>query len=285
VTGAPLPPGWAGKAWACWQLASQHARHGWVLFVDCDVRLQPDAVARAHAEAERQGVAFLSAFPRQVAGTAAEALIVPMIYLQLMAFLPMAFIRWSRIPSLSAGCGQFMLARRDAYLAADGHRANRSTLHDGLKLARRMKAAGFAVAVMDGLDVAACRMYAGFRQTWRGFARNAYEALGSPAVLAVMVGLNTAFFILPFVAFPAALWAGGLTRAAGVWGVALALVFGLRTALALRFGTPLWTVPATPVAVALMIGIQLTSCLQFATGRSVIWRARTYSGATWTGKD
>ena len=38
--GVPLPPGWAGKAWACWQLARIHARHPWVLFVDCDVRLE-----------------------------------------------------------------------------------------------------------------------------------------------------------------------------------------------------------------------------------------------------
>jgi hypothetical protein len=100
-----------------------------------------------------------------------------------------------------------------------------------------------------------------------------------------MVGLNTALFIVPFVTFPWALWTGGGTWAAGVWGIALALPLGLRTALALRFGTPLWTVPATPIAVALMIAIQLTSFLQHATGRSVVWRARTYSGAALTGKD
>src|SRR5262249_59636107 len=109
------------------------------------------------------------------------------------------------MPTLAAAGGQFMLVQRAAYLAAGGHQAVPATLHDGLKLARRMKAAGFAVGLFDGGDVATCRMYAGFRAAWRGFARNAYEALGSPVALAVMVVLNGAFFVLPFLPLPVAL--------------------------------------------------------------------------------
>src|SRR5215472_2613490 len=33
LQGAALPPGWHGKAWACWQLA-QAAKGEWLLFVD-----------------------------------------------------------------------------------------------------------------------------------------------------------------------------------------------------------------------------------------------------------
>jgi len=277
--GAPLPPGWAGKSWACWQLAHKHARHPWMLFVDCDVRLAPDAAARALAEARAQRVDFLSGFPRQALGSTGEALLVPLIYLILLAYLPLAFIRQSRLPSLSAGCGQFMLARRESYLEAGGHRAVRGTLHDGIMLARRMKAAGFAVGVFDAGDIARCRMYAGFAGTWRGFSRNAYEALGSPGALATMIGLNAAFFVLPFVAVPWTLVSSGPGPAAGVWAVAAALASGLRALIALRFGVPMWTVLATPLAVALLIGLQLHSFFNHCTGRPVVWRARAYPGA------
>jgi Glycosyl transferase family 2 len=279
VAGAALPPGWAGKAWACWQLASRHARHDWLLFVDADVRLAPAAAARALAAARAQDAVFVSAFPRQETKTAGEALLVPLVYLVLLAYLPMALIRRHPMPSLSAACGQFMLVERAAYLAAGGHQAVPATLHDGLKLARRMKAAGFPVGLFDGGDIATCRMYAGFRATWRGFARNAYEALGSPAALATMVVLNGAFFVLPFVALPVVILTGAGAVATASWGAAAALALGIRTALAVRFGVPAWTVLATPVAVASMIGIQLHSSVRHATGRPVVWRARAYSSA------
>jgi hypothetical protein len=278
VAGAGLPAGWAGKAWACWQLAARHARHEWLLFVDADVRLTPTAAARALAAARAQNAAFVSAFPRQQTESAGETLLVPLVYLVLLAYLPMALIRRHPMPSLSAACGQFMLVRRAAYLAAGGHQAEPATLHDGLKLARRMKAAGFPVGLFDGGDVATCRMYVGFRATWRGFARNAYEALGSPAALATMVVLNGAFFVLPFVALPVAILTGAGARTIVTWGAATALALGIRAALAIRFGVPAWTVLATPVAVASMIGIQLHSFVRHATGRPVVWRARAYTG-------
>ncbi len=284
VTGQPLPPGWAGKAWACWQLASQHARNDWVLFVDADVRLASDAASRALAAARARRVDFLSAFPRQLVPTPGEALLVPLMYLLLIAYLPMAFIRWTRLPSLSAACGQFMLVRRAAYLAADGHRAAPGTLHDGVKLARRMKSAGFPIGIVDGQDLARCRMYDGFRASWRGFARNAYEALGSPLALAIMATLNVGFFVLPFLALPASVVWGGTAHATADWGRSVLLVVGLRVVLAWRYRYPVWTALATPVAVSALVAIQVESYLRHVTGRPVLWRARAYPGSAPIGK-
>ena len=227
-------------------------------------------------------VDFLSAFPRQLVPTAGEALLAPLMYLLLVAYLPMAFIRWTRLPSLSAATGQFMLVRRKAYLAADGHRAVRATLHDGVKLARRMKRAGFPIGIVDGRDLATCRMYAGFRASWRGFARNAYEALGSPVALVVMATLNLAFFVLPFVALPWSALAGARSTAA--WGLAVLVVLALRLTLAWRFQHPWWIALATPVAILALTGIQAESYLRYRTGRSVLWRDRAYSGTAGTGK-
>jgi glycosyltransferase involved in cell wall biosynthesis len=284
VHGAPLPPGWAGKAWACWQLGSEHARHEWLLFVDSDVRLAPDAGARALAVARAARADFVSGFPRQLTPTLGEALLVPLVYLVLLCYLPMALIRRLAMPSLSAGCGQLMLVRRAAYLAADGHRAVRGTLHDGIKLARHMKATGHPIALFDGRDIATCRMYEGLHATWHGFSRNAYEALGSPAALSVMIALNGGLFVLPFLALPVLLLSEGFSTTAAVWGLAAAVVLALRARIAAQFGSPRWTVFATPVAVTLMIALQLHSYLNHCTGRPVVWRARTYPGTVPSGK-
>jgi hypothetical protein len=177
-----------------------------------------------------------------------------------------------------------MLADRGAYLAADGHRAIAATRHDGLMLARRMKAAGFGVALVDADDLATCRMYGGLAEAWRGFARNAYEALGSPAALAIMTALNLSLFVLPFVG-AAAVWATGADAVArAAWTGAAGLVLTLRAALRTRFGGPRWIVAATPLAVLLMVGIQLHSFLAHVTDRPVAWRARVYRGAAPLGR-
>ena len=279
VDGAPLPPGWAGKAWACWQLARTHARAPWILFVDADVRLAPDAAARLVAAAREQAAEFVSGVPRQVLGSIGEALVVPLIHLVLLAYLPLALVRRHPMPALAAGCGQLMLADRGAYLAAGGHQAIAATRHDGLMLARRMKASAFGVGLIDAGDLATCRMYRGLGETWRGFSRNAYEAIGSPAALATMTALNLGLFVVPFAGATWA-WAGGGDAVARlVWTAAAGLVLAIRSTLLARFGGPAWIVAATPLAVLLMVGIQLHSFLDHVTDRPVAWRARVYRAA------
>jgi hypothetical protein len=130
---------------------------------------------------------------------------------------------------------------------------------------------------VDATDLAWCRMYAGLGATWRGFSRNAYEALGSPPALAVMLALNATLFVLPFVALPWTLAAAGASPAALGWAGAAGLVMVVRGALAARFRTPWWTVLATPLAVLLMLGIQLHSFVNHCLGRPVLWRSRAYA--------
>jgi hypothetical protein len=207
---------------------------------------------------------------------------VPLIHLVLLSYLPLARLRRDPRPALSAGCGQLMLVPRATYLASDGHRALRGTLHDGIRLARRLKARGHLIDVFDGSDLAACRMYTGFAEAWRGFGRNAYEALGSPAALVVMSLLNLALFVAPFVGTAVGLLTG--RSGAVAFALAACLVVGLRLVLARRFGHPPWIALATPVAIALLIALQVGSFWRHVTGRSVVWRARAYPG-TVAGED
>ena len=56
IAGAPLPDGWVGKSWACWQ-GVRAARGEWLLFTDADVIHAPDSLGRtlAMARAPRAG--------------------------------------------------------------------------------------------------------------------------------------------------------------------------------------------------------------------------------------
>ena len=55
--------------------------------------------------------------------------------------------------------------------------------HDGIKLPRAFRAAGFKTDLFDATDLATCRMYRNAREVWYGLAKNAGEALAAPGMI------------------------------------------------------------------------------------------------------
>ena len=154
----PLPPGWNGKQHACSVLASR-ARRDVFLFVDADVRLAPRAADRIAAFLEQSGAGLVSGVPHERTETFLEKLVIPLIHVTLLGYLPIDRMRASTDPAYGAGCGQLFAARRDAYQASTGHAALRDSRHDGVKLPRAFRRAGFATDLFDATDLSTCRMY------------------------------------------------------------------------------------------------------------------------------
>lgn len=271
-----LPEGWNGKQHACWRMA-QAARGRWLLFTDADVRFEPACLRTAVDRAQAADLGLLSTFPRQITGSLAESLVVPMIHFILFAYLPIARMRSSLDPSASAACGQFLLARRDAYDASRGHAAFKDSMHDGVKMPREIRKAGFRTDLFDATDLCSVRMYRGLRQTWRGFTKNAYEGLGSIGLLVFITVLHMIGHVLPWIALPALLITGeGSPAALPYAGVAVGASLACRALAAWRFRLPAVGVVLHPLAVLLMTAIQWQSLWLHKTGRRA-WRGRVAS--------
>ncbi len=274
---SPLPPGWCGKMWACHQLA-RHARHPALLFLDADVRVAPDALARLSGALANSECAYLSGIPRQEVHTFSERLLIPLIHFVLLGFLPMHWMRRSRNPALSAGCGQVVLVRADAYRAVGGHGSIRATLHDGILLPRRFRGLGFHTGLFDLTDAALCRLYSSNRGTWRGLAKNASEGLGAPRTIVPMSLLLAGGQILPLLLFPFAPMAAAC---------AMALSFLPRLVSIAKFRQPLGSALLHPVGVAALLAIQWFGLVRHLAGRPSQWKGRSYQaaksarGATW----
>ncbi len=221
---ATLPAGWNGKQHACWQ-GAQAADTPLLCFVDADVRLQPETLARmatllVHGDGRpsaapalsthvanatvlaapgtaKRSAALVSGFPWEQTGTPLEWLLLPLIHFVLLGLLPMRFLRLTTAPGLAAGCGQFLLVDRTAYFAAGGHAAMRETMHDGLRLPRLLLAHGYPTRLADLTTLARCRMYTSGRATWNGLAKNATEGLGAPAAIVPMTLLLGIGQVLP----------------------------------------------------------------------------------------
>lgn len=276
-TAPTLPTGWCGKQHACHTLA-RLARHDLLVFIDADVKLAPDALPRIAAEmARRPELDLLSGFPRQATGSWAERLVLPLISYLILAYLPIRWARRFNHPGFAAGCGQLFIARRRAYDAVGGHGAVRASLHDGVKLPRAFRRAGFTTDIFDAADLATCRMYQGLAQLWRGLTKNSTEGLGSPGAIGVwsllLLGGSTAPPLLALAALLADQHPAFQTAAA-----ATALAYLTRTLAAARFGDSPLGVLAHPLGVAILIAIQWDGLLQHLRGIAPQWKGRAYSG-------
>ncbi len=272
IAGKPILPGWAGKCHACAQLA-QHAAGDYLLFTDADTRAEPGLLNAALCLAEEAGADLVSAFPRQVAGSFWETVVLPMLQFLIVTLLPLRQVWESPSPALCAACGQFLLFRRESYCRAGGHEAIPGSFHDGLQLARRVKASGGTVRLFDASSLLSCRMYEGGRAVWNGFTRNAYEGLGSlNALLAMTLALGL-LFLAPF----GFLVFGLLTHASWmpICAAQAAAILVMRSAQASRFGHWL-SVPLFPLSVASIIAIQWGSMWRLRFGKSTGWKGRTY---------
>lgn len=274
-----LPPGWCGKQHACWVLG-QAARYELLLFLDADVRLEPDTLARLARQLARQPVALASGFPRQETGTFLERLLIPLIHFLLLGFLPMGRMRrYPTTPAYAAGCGQLFIARRDDYLKMGGHSAIRTSLHDGIKLPRAFRAAGLTTDLFDATDLATCRMYTRGTDVWYGFAKNATEGMASSLVSLVvwtlLLGLG---HVAPLIMVAmAATWSDWSSEpAAGVFAAALLVsyvprVLGVRWFRQSKVGAALH-----PLAVAALLALQWFAWLRQRFGYAPGWKGRSY---------
>lgn len=271
----PLPAGWNGKQHACWNaaLAGIDAGCDWLLFTDADVRFEPDAVRRSLDEAARLEAPMVSTFPRQITGSVGETAMVPMMFFLLLGYLPMGRMRRFTAPSYGAGCGQFLLIRSDIYQSIDGHRGFKDTMHDGIRMPKAVRAKGHRTDLFDGSDLVSVRMYRGWRETWRGFAKNAYEGVGSPGLLVFLTLLHLGGHAAAWIIAPLALAMGWSPL---IWGPALAacgLQLAQRAMIARRVGHAWSSVWLHPVGVTLMTAVQWWSWRLQRTGRRA-WRGR-----------
>ncbi len=272
VPTVPLPPGWVGKQWGCDQMG-RAATGEWLLFTDADVRFAPTCLERTLAESRRSGADLLSTFPQEITGSLGEALLIPLIHFILFSYLPMGRMRATSDPSASAGCGQFLFARRSAWLEVGGHSAWRTSMHDGIRMPRAFRAAGRRTDLFDGTTLVSCRMYRGFLATWRGFAKNAYEGLGSVWLLILLTVLHLTGHVLPWVVLAIAPWSGISIAETALIAIAIVLQLSQRVLLASRFRQSFTSALLHPIGVLLMTAVQWYSLGLQVTGRRG-WKGR-----------
>ena len=273
----PLPRGWNGKQHACHTLAAL-ARTNVLCFLDADVRLAPEALAAMAAFLVRSRSDLVSGFPRQETETFLETLLLPLIHFVLLSYLPLAAMRSSPAPGFAVGCGQFLMARRDAYRQSGGHAEIRTTMHDGLLLPNLFRRHGYRTDIADLTHLATCRMYHNAGEVWRGLAKNATEGMAAPARILPFTILLFCGQILPLLLaisllLSPASYAG---RAQAFLLAALAASLLPRLYSVFQYRQPLLSALLHPLGVAVLLVLQWYALIRKLAGQQVTWKERAY---------
>ncbi|AZI59158.1 family 2 glycosyl transferase [Nakamurella antarctica] len=240
---------------------NQTAAPDYLIFVDADIYLAPNAIPAIIAEATRQSADVLSIFPRQVTRTWSERALVPLVNDVLLCFLPFALLK-APVKQAATANGSVLAFRTAAYEALGGFAAVKGHTVEDVAMARHTRQRGLKLGLALGGDLVSTRMYTGYPDIITGFGRGLVPAAGGSRA-AVLAGW--AWHILAYT-LPLLLIRRGPWR----WAAALAVVE--RALVEAKSGTRDW--PA-----AALIGLSPLAAIPVvaqAMKREQNWKGRAY---------
>ena len=179
--------GWLGKVSAL-QTGFEKSKGEIVICLDADVRLKPEAIARAVNQLDDLALDFISPYPHQIANTLSEKLIQPLLHWSWMSTVVLRLAEKLPFTSTAVANGQFFLIRSSSLSKIDGFTTVSNQILDDVELARSLIAAGFKGAVTEGSDIAHTRMYKNFHEIRLGYGKSLHKAFGGVlgALIAVL---------------------------------------------------------------------------------------------------
>jgi dolichol-phosphate mannosyltransferase len=171
IDASPVPPDINGKAYGlAFGLAVAHEAE-WVLIVDADVRLRPDAVASIVAHAERTGVRALSIATSQRIQRRGLAVLHPAMLTTLVYRFGIPGSATTRVSDVQAN-GQCFLIERGLLDRVGGFVSVQDSVCEDVTLARSIAASGEPVGFYEGGDLVDVDMYRDAVDAWRNWPRS-----------------------------------------------------------------------------------------------------------------
>jgi len=282
LRGQPLPPGWAGKTFACHQLA-QEARGSWLLFTDADTVHAPAMLRRVLGVALVSRAVLISGFPYQRTTSIWQKMAIPILfYFMLLCWMPLWWLQRSRRTMPSIAIGQFLFFSAEGYRSIGGHEAVKSRILEDVWLGREVSRHHYRQLTLDLSSVVSCQMYREFGSMWDGITRWLYTVASLSAVsLVLMIAVVLFLFLAPFLWL---LYGLVLAQPAFAWEVLVtlqvAIVFLARFLAGRRFSQPKTSIILHPVGVVFLLLVAFYASYQHLTGGGVRWKGRVYDAGS-----
>jgi len=284
INGRELPEGWAGKPHALYQ-AAEAASGDWLLFIDADTFLTPNALSASLASARAHGADLYTVMTEQILGSFWEKTVMPLVMTALsVGFSP------SRVNDPSTrdaiANGQYILIKRSIYDAIGGHKKLHNLIVEDKAISEQVKWNGYRLIVADGRGVARTRMYTSLAELWEGWTKNIYLGLADRPTL-LLLGVFGAFLATMAAVFMP-VWPllglgwyslGGGWMAVAVVAEALVVWISIlyyRANVARLMGISGWYALTTPLGAGIFAAMMFSSAWKVLSGQGVTWKGRTY---------
>ena len=278
--GESLPEGWFGKPWAL-QRAQRYATGRWLLFIDADVVLEPEAVSRTVEYARQNKLDMVTGLGTLEMESLWERVMQPVVGGLILAGNSLSSVNNPDKKDSNLANGQFILVSRDAYDEIGRHASVQKNILDDVGIARALVEHDKLYHCLYLDDLFRCRMYTSFSEIWEGWTKNLFAGLRYSIPNLILALLFTfAFSILGHVLF-----ALGALRLLDVhlislefmiWGTAIMVMTQLtrglmdhRRGMNLLYG--LTHAPANILVLLLLINSARRSL-----GGTVTWKGRVY---------
>jgi len=281
IKGQPLVQGWAGKPFACYQLAEK-AKGSWLLFIDADTTHAPHMLRSTLAIALELKPSMLSGFPRQMAESLPEKIAMPVLYFVIMSLMPLWWVHRSKGHRPSLTIGQFILFAREDYWRMDGHIAVKDRILEDVWLGVETVRHGGRHIAIDLSTVFYCRMYRNVGKMWEGFVKWMYSVAAlSPFALVGLVAAGFVFYLAPFYW----LWNAFLSTAAPTdWrfivAFQVAMIIFMRWVVDRHFRQSLLSAVLHPLGFSFLVAAGLYGGWREVVGLGVRWKERLYGEAS-----
>lgn len=274
VEGRPLPEGWIGKSWACYQL-SQIATGDLIFFTDADTIFKPETVSYAVNAIIATEADLITAVNKNQVKTFGEQITVPFIVWSIFTILPLAIAYlFQKSKCFSAANGKFMLFRKEFYQKIGGHETVKASAVEDVELARITKAQGGKWRLLDASHLITSRMYYNFSEAIEGFSKN-YFALFSYKILIALfvwfwVGLITYHPIINLISTIIAhnIKSNSICSAASIL---LTIILWLMTSIKFSLPKHLCFLYSITVGISIFIGIR---SMYLTIANKSVWKKR-----------
>jgi hypothetical protein len=266
-----LPAGWLGKNHAL-HAAAETSLADWFLFTDADVVfVDPAALRRAVALAERDGLDHIAVAPDVPTERAGERIFLAMFGLVFAVYAPAWKVADPDSP-VHIGIGAFNLVRGDPFRAIGGLRHVALSVDDDMRLGQALKCAGYRARLVLGDQAVSVRWHAGLGALIRGLEKNFFAGvdfrLGTVAygVVAILT-----MGLAPYIGLFEGPW---WSRA--VCGVGIGAIAGLLVATGRRSGITWYHALTLPISAVTFSWALVRSTWITLRRRGVRWRDHHY---------
>ncbi|MBN1369158.1 MAG: glycosyltransferase [Dehalococcoidaceae bacterium] len=278
IKGKPLEKDWAGKPFACQQLADE-ASGQWLLFVDADTIHAPEMIGSTLKLACQTGADLMSGMPRQLGSSLPQKIAIPVLYFIIMAWLPVWYLQSSKgNPRPCVAIGQFMLFKSEFYREIGGHESVKNRIIEDVWLAVETVRHGGRYILADLSQVVFCNMYSNIRDMWNGFIKWMYS-VASLSIWA-LAGLMLAGYILFFAPF-LSLWNQMFVlNIPSPWFFIVVfqvvIIILMRLMVDIRFKEPVVSALLHPFGFVFLFASCISAIIKIASGNGVAWKERIY---------